>query len=151
MVMELQGQGLSEEQIRAQEASIRANAHESTLRGLKEFFILAKIADAEDIKVEDEDFENEIEADRRREPTRAPGGFVPGSRRRGWSTPSRPRSSSARPWIGSSSTSSSRRSRSDQEPEVETHDRDARPDAAVDAPDRGTTRPEADSGESAAS
>ena len=34
----------------------------STLRSLKEFFILAKIAEAEEIKVEDEDFEMEIEA-----------------------------------------------------------------------------------------
>ena len=33
-----------------------------TLRSLKEFFILAKIAEAEDIKVEQEDLELEIEA-----------------------------------------------------------------------------------------
>lgn len=60
LVMEMRQGGLSDVQIRAREAEIRANAHESTLRSLKEFFILAKIAEAEDIKVEDDDFENEI-------------------------------------------------------------------------------------------
>ena len=34
---------------------IRANAHEMTLRSLKEFFILARIAEAEGITVEEED------------------------------------------------------------------------------------------------
>ncbi len=62
LVMDLRQEGLTEENIRAREAEIRGNAHESTLQGLKEFFILAKIADAEDIKVEDEDIEEEIEA-----------------------------------------------------------------------------------------
>ncbi|MDR3634220.1 MAG: trigger factor [Isosphaeraceae bacterium] len=61
LVMEMRQGGLSDVQIRAREAEIRANAHESTLRSLKEFFILAKIADAEEIKVEDDDFEFEIE------------------------------------------------------------------------------------------
>jgi trigger factor len=62
LVMEMQQEGLNPGEIRAREASIRANAHESTRRSLKEFFILAQIAEAEDIKVEDEDFEIEIEA-----------------------------------------------------------------------------------------
>ncbi len=62
LVMGLRQEGLSETDIRAREAQIRANAHESTLRSLKEFFILAKIAEAEGIKVEDEDFDMEIEA-----------------------------------------------------------------------------------------
>ena len=44
------------------EAEIRANAHEMTLRSLKEFFILARIAEAEGIKFEDEDLELEIES-----------------------------------------------------------------------------------------
>jgi trigger factor len=61
LIMEMRQGGLSDVQIRAREAEIRANAHESTLRSLKEFFILAKIAEAEDIKVDDEDFEYEIE------------------------------------------------------------------------------------------
>jgi len=62
LVMEMRQGGLSDEQIRARELEIRANAHESTLRSLKEFFLLAKIADAEGIKVEDDDLEMEIEA-----------------------------------------------------------------------------------------
>ena len=53
---------MSDADIRAREAELRANAHEMTLKSLKEFFILAKIAEAEDIKVEDEDMEVEIEA-----------------------------------------------------------------------------------------
>jgi trigger factor len=66
LVTELKQQGLDESGIRAREAEIRSNAHESTLRSLKEFFLLAKIAEAEDIKVEEEDFENEIELIARR-------------------------------------------------------------------------------------
>jgi hypothetical protein len=44
------------------EAEVRANAHETTLRSLKEFFVLARIAEAEGITVEDEDLEMELEA-----------------------------------------------------------------------------------------
>ncbi|AGA26874.1 trigger factor [Singulisphaera acidiphila] len=62
LILDMRQEGLNETEIRAREAEIRANAHESTLRGLQEFFILAKIAEVEDIKVEDEDFELEIEA-----------------------------------------------------------------------------------------
>jgi trigger factor len=62
MVMDMQRGGLNENEIRAREAEIRINARESTLRGLKESFILAKIADAEDLKVEEADLDNEIEA-----------------------------------------------------------------------------------------
>ncbi len=61
LVNELRQGGLSDDQIRARQAEIRANAHETTLRTLKEFFILSKIAEEESIKVEDEDFELEIE------------------------------------------------------------------------------------------
>jgi trigger factor len=57
---ELRESGLDEASIRAREAQIRANVHESTLQSLKEFFLLAKIAEAENIKVEDEDLEAEI-------------------------------------------------------------------------------------------
>jgi len=59
-VQELRQAGLSDSQIRAREAEIRANSHESTLRSLKEFFLLAKIAEAEDLKVEENDLEAEI-------------------------------------------------------------------------------------------
>ena len=61
LVHDLKQEGLAEAEIRAREAEIRANAHESTLLSLKEFFVLAKIAEAEDISVEDEDLEDEIE------------------------------------------------------------------------------------------
>ena len=59
---EMRSAGMTEAEIRAREAEIRANAHESTLQTLKEFFLLSKIADAEEIKVEDEDVEAEIYA-----------------------------------------------------------------------------------------
>jgi trigger factor len=62
LVAQLKQEGMSEDQIRARAAEIRANAHETTLRTLKEFLLLAKIADAEGIKVEDEDLALEIEA-----------------------------------------------------------------------------------------
>jgi trigger factor len=60
-VSEMRQAGLDDSQIRAHEAEIRANAHESTLRSLREFFLLSKIAEAEDLKVEEEDIEMEIE------------------------------------------------------------------------------------------
>jgi trigger factor len=60
--MEMKQEGLNENEIRAREAEIRANAHEMTQRSLKEFFILAQIAETEGIKVEEEDFDVEIEA-----------------------------------------------------------------------------------------
>ena len=60
-VNELRQSGLSEGEIRAREAELRANVHESTLQSLKEFFILAKIAEAESIKVEEEDFDREVD------------------------------------------------------------------------------------------
>lgn len=62
LVMDLKQQGLSESQIRARQSQIVSNAHQETLRSLQEFFILAKIADAEAIKVEDDDLEMEIES-----------------------------------------------------------------------------------------
>ncbi|MDX2035475.1 MAG: trigger factor [Isosphaeraceae bacterium] len=61
-IYDLRDSGLSETQIRAREAEIRANAHESTLKTLKEFFILARIAKDAGLEVDDSDIENEIEA-----------------------------------------------------------------------------------------
>jgi trigger factor len=61
-VAQMRQSGLSDAQIRAREAEIRANAHASTLRSLQEFFILAKIAEAEGIKVEDDDLDAEVES-----------------------------------------------------------------------------------------
>ncbi|MFO0891474.1 MAG: trigger factor [Isosphaeraceae bacterium] len=62
LVMELRREGFSDNDIRAREAEIRANAHEITLRSLKEFFILARVAEDAGIKVEEEDIDLEIEA-----------------------------------------------------------------------------------------
>jgi trigger factor len=62
LVTQLKREGMSDDDIRAHEAQIRANAHETTLRTLKELLLLSKIADAEGIKVEDEDLAFEIEA-----------------------------------------------------------------------------------------
>jgi trigger factor len=62
LVMELRQEGMSDNEIRAREAEIRANAHESTLRSLKEFLLLARIADTEGIKIGDEDFVVEVES-----------------------------------------------------------------------------------------
>jgi trigger factor len=59
-LMDLRESGLSDVQIRAREAELRANAYESTIRGLKEYFILDKIADAVGIKVDESDIELEI-------------------------------------------------------------------------------------------
>lgn len=61
-VLELRESGLTDSQIRAREAEIRANAHRATEQMLQEFFILSRIADEENVKVEDEDIDLEIEA-----------------------------------------------------------------------------------------
>ena len=60
-VIEMQSAGLSEREIRNRSAEIRAFAHETTLRDLKEYFIFSRIAEVEDIKVDDRDIEDEIE------------------------------------------------------------------------------------------
>jgi trigger factor len=62
LIGELRQEGFSDNDIKAREAEVRANAHEMTLRSLKEFFILARIADSAEIKVEEEDVDVELEA-----------------------------------------------------------------------------------------
>jgi trigger factor len=62
LVSQLKREGMSDDDIRAHEAQIRANAHETTLRTLKELLLLSRIADVEAIKVENEDLALEIEA-----------------------------------------------------------------------------------------
>ncbi len=62
LVRELRQEGMSDEEIRAREAEIKANAHETTLQSLKEFLLLAKIAEAEQIKPEESDVAVELEA-----------------------------------------------------------------------------------------
>lgn len=61
IVAQMKQEGFTENDIRAREAELRANAKGATLRSLKEFFILAKVAEAEEIKVDDEDLEIEVE------------------------------------------------------------------------------------------
>jgi trigger factor len=62
LVRELRQEGMSDDEIRAREAEIKANAHETTLQSLKEFLLLAKIAEAEQIKPEESDVAVELEA-----------------------------------------------------------------------------------------
>jgi len=61
-VEEMRSHGLSDAQIRAREAELRANAHEQTLRSVKEYFLLSKIATTEGIEIEQEDVDHEINA-----------------------------------------------------------------------------------------
>ena len=61
LVNEMREAGYSDSELRAREAEVRANAHEVTQRNLKEFFLLSKIAEAEEIKVEDDDLAEEVE------------------------------------------------------------------------------------------
>lgn len=53
---------MSDKEIKANEAQIRANAHETTMRSLKELLLLGRIAEAETIEVSEEDAALEIEA-----------------------------------------------------------------------------------------
>ena len=60
-VLELQRSGFSEEEIRAHENTIRQNSLSATERALKEHFILERIAEVEDIEVDEADYEAEIQ------------------------------------------------------------------------------------------
>ncbi len=62
LVADLRAEGIDDNEIRASEAAIRANAHESTLRSLKELLLLSRIAEAEDLEVDADDLEIEIES-----------------------------------------------------------------------------------------
>ncbi len=62
LVAQFRQEGKSDREIRANEAQIRANAHETTLRSLKELLLLSRIADAEKIEVSEQDAALEIEA-----------------------------------------------------------------------------------------
>jgi trigger factor len=61
-VEEMRQHGLSESQIRAREAEVRANAHEQTLKSLKEYFLLSRVAQAEGIEIAEDDIDMEIDA-----------------------------------------------------------------------------------------
>lgn len=62
MIQDLRRQGISESEVRARGAQLRANVHQVTQRSLQEFFLLAKIADVEKISVDESDLEVELEA-----------------------------------------------------------------------------------------
>jgi len=59
-VLELRRAGFSEADIRARENVLQQNSAESTAQGLKEHFILERIAEEESIEAEEGDFEKEI-------------------------------------------------------------------------------------------
>jgi trigger factor len=59
-VMELRRSGFSEEQIRSRENELRQNSLQATATALKEHFILERIAEEEEIDVEDGDYDAEI-------------------------------------------------------------------------------------------
>ncbi len=58
--LELRRAGFSEAEIRARENQLQQNSASSTAQGLKEHFILERIAEEADIEVEEGDFEKEI-------------------------------------------------------------------------------------------
>ncbi len=60
-VMEMRRAGFGEDEIRSQSALLQQDALASTARGLKEYFVLQKIAETENIDVEDNDVNQEIE------------------------------------------------------------------------------------------
>lgn len=59
-VMELRRSGFSEAEIRARENQLQQNSGASTAKGLKEHFILERIAEDENIEAEEGDFEKEV-------------------------------------------------------------------------------------------
>lgn len=59
-MMELRRSGFSEAEIRARENSLKQNSADSTAKALKEHFILERIAEEENLEVEDGDFDKEI-------------------------------------------------------------------------------------------
>jgi trigger factor len=66
LVAQLKEEGMTVNEIRARAAQIRANAHETTLRTLKEFMLFGRVAEAQGIKVEEDDLAAEIEEIARR-------------------------------------------------------------------------------------
>jgi len=59
-VLELRRAGFSETEIRARENALRQNSAQSTARALKEHFILERIAEEEDVDVDNDDYDKEI-------------------------------------------------------------------------------------------
>jgi trigger factor len=59
-VMELRRSGFSEEQIRSRESELRQTSLQATATALKEHFILERIAEEEELDVDDGDYDSEI-------------------------------------------------------------------------------------------
>ncbi|MBN1912532.1 MAG: trigger factor [Pirellulales bacterium] len=59
-VLELQRSGFGEDEIRSHQNMLRQNSRESTARALKEHFILERIAEDQNIEVDEADLEQEI-------------------------------------------------------------------------------------------
>jgi len=59
-ILELRRSGFSDEEIKAHENALRQNSMFATARALKEHFILERIAEAENIDADDQDYEEEI-------------------------------------------------------------------------------------------
>jgi trigger factor len=59
--MEMRRAGFGEDEIRSQSALLQQDAMATTARGLKEYFVLQKISEAEKIDVEDADINEEID------------------------------------------------------------------------------------------
>lgn len=71
-ILELESRGFSKDEIRARINTLRQNSLVSTARSLKQQFVLQRIAEVEEIKVEEEDLDREIRAlaDRTGQPIR---------------------------------------------------------------------------------
>jgi trigger factor len=61
-VLEMRSAGMTEEQIQSRERLLVQDALRSTAAALKETFVLQKIAEVEDVKIEDADLDAEIDA-----------------------------------------------------------------------------------------
>jgi trigger factor len=60
-IMELREAGLGEDELRRRYVELQQNSISATQQSLREHFVLAKIAEAEELKVTPEDIENQIE------------------------------------------------------------------------------------------
>src|SRR5262249_29819938 len=60
-IMEMRAEGISEDEIQGRMRILQQDIIQSTAQGLKEHFVLQKIAEEEDIDIDEEDIDAEIE------------------------------------------------------------------------------------------
>jgi trigger factor len=60
-VMEMQSEGISEEEIKSRESALRQDILRSTAQSLKEHFVMQKVAEAEKLDATEDDIQEEIE------------------------------------------------------------------------------------------